>query len=179
MDNTQKEAFKIGVRANLQKTVSTTADGADAAKRIFGNTQKREQLREVFGEGKQFESFKKLMEEEIRAADTKFKVLGGSRTDFNVTDDGAFIVSAAENAADRGVTRATLDSIAGAARRRYTGLSAKSARDLAVTLTDRNKGVNALQKLIKNANKGQKDILTDAISELSVPLGITAATGAR
>ena len=179
MDNTQKEAFKIGVRANLQKTVSTTSDGADPAKRIFGNTQKREQLQEIFGEGKQFNNFKKLMEEEIRAADTKFKVLGGSRTDFNVTDDGEFIVAAATDAANKGVTRAAVDAIVGASRRRYIGLNAKSAEDLAIILTDRNRGINALEKLIADAPVGQKEILTDAVKELGVALGVTTATGVR
>ena len=178
LSNTEKEAFKIGVRANLQKTVSTTADGADPAKRIFGNSFKREQLEEVFGEGKQFNQFKIRMEEEIRAAETKFKVLGGSRTDINITDDGEFIVAAVD-AARKGIIRTALDAIAGAATRRYTGLTAKSAKDLASILVDRNAGIAALEKLIKDAPKAQKNILTDAIRELSVPLGITAAIGAR
>lgn len=168
MDNTQKEAFKIGVRENLQRTVSKTADQADPAKRVFGNEFKRNQLKTIFGEGNQFEEFSKAMREEIRAADTKFKVIRGSRSDINLTDDGQFI-QAASQAVKQGAIRTTLDktinAIADAAQRRWVGLDEKSAKDLATILTDREAGIEALQRLIDNAPKSQKMLLRDAINE--------------
>ena len=39
LDPSEKEAFRIGARENLQKIVSSTSEGADPAKRIFGNSQ--------------------------------------------------------------------------------------------------------------------------------------------
>lgn len=182
LDNSQKEAFKIGVRENLQRVVNKTADQADPAKRVFGNTFKREQLKAIFGEGKQFDSFAKRMNEEIRGAKTKFDVLGGSRTDINLADDGQFIEAAAQ-AARQGVALTALEktvgAITGAAKRRYIGITPENAKRLAVILTDKNAGIDALENLIKRAPKGQKAILEEAIKELSPGLGITAAIGAR
>jgi hypothetical protein len=169
MTNTEKEAFKIGVRENLQRIVSKTADEADPAKRVFGNKFKRDQIKAVFGEGKQINEFTRKMNEEIRAAKTKFRILGGSRTDINIADDGQFI-DAASQAARQGILRTsiekTIESIAGAAKRRWTGLNAKNATKLATILTDREAGIEALERLIKNAAKEQRLILQDAVKEL-------------
>lgn len=169
MDNTQKEAFKIGVRQNLQNTVSKTADQADPAKRVFGNEFKRDQLKAIFGEGDQFNSFTKLMREEIRAAKTKFKVLGGSRTDINQADNGQFI-TAAVDAVRGGFIKTTVDtaigSIAKSIQNKWIGLNSKNAKELARILTDRSAGIEALERLIKNAQKEQKIIVREAVEEL-------------
>lgn len=182
-DNTQKEAFKIGVRENLQRTVSKTADQADPAKRVFGNEFKRDQLKTIFGEGDQFNKFSKAMEEEIRAAKTKFRVLGGSRTDINIADDGQFIEATAD-AARRGLLSTTFDitigSIARAAKRRYTGLTSKNARELANILSNREAGIEAMEALItRTKDKTQQRLLQDASKDFGQLLGIAAATGIR
>ena len=170
MGNSEKEAFKIGVRENLQRVVSKTADEADPAKRVFGNQFKRNQIKAVFGEGKQINEFTRKMTEEIRAAKTKFRVLGGSRTDINIADDGEFI-DAASQAARQGILRTTIEkaveSVAGAAKRKWTGLNNQNATKLAKILTNREAGIEALEKLIKNASKEQKLILQDAAKDLS------------
>lgn len=170
MNNSEKEAFKIGVRENLQRVVSKTADEADPAKRVFGNQFKRNQIKAVFGEGKQINEFTRKMTEEIRAAKTKFRVLGGSRTDINISDDGEFI-DAASQAARQGIIRTTIEktveSVAGAAKRKWTGLNSQNATKLAKILTNREAGIEALEKLIKNASKEQKLILQDAAKDLS------------
>ena len=178
MDNSQKEAFKIGVRENLQRTVNKTADQADPAKRVFGNKFKRDQLQAVFGEGKQFNEFSKRMNEEIAAAKTKFNVLGGSRTDINLTDDTEFIEALADGAR-RGVIATTIDRSVGAAsdalKRRFTGLTTKSSRDLARILTNREAGIDALEDLIAKAPENQKNLLRDAANEFQVLLAVGAA----
>lgn len=170
LNNSEKEAFKIGVRENLQRVVSKTADEADPAKRVFGNQFKRNQIKAVFGEGKQINEFTKKMTEEIRAAKTKFRVIGGSRTDINIADDGDFI-DAASQAARQGILRTTIEktveSIAGAAKRKWTGLNNQNATKLAKILTNREAGIEALEKLIKNASKEQKLILQDAAKDIS------------
>lgn len=183
MDNTQKEAFRIGVRENLQRTVSKTADQADPAKRIFGNDFKRDQLKAIFGGEEHYNKFSKAMRDEIRAAKTKFKVLGGSRTDINIADDGQFI-NAASDMARRGVTATilekTIESITSTAKRKWIGLSGKNAKQLAKILTDKDAGINALEDLInKTSNKTQKALLRDASRDVGVILGVAAATGSR
>lgn len=172
LSNTDKEAFKIGVRENMMIRVMKAGDtaNADVAARIFGSGRegglKREQIKAIFGEGEQFDSFARKMAEETAAVETKFSVLGGSRTDFNITDDGGFLAQAAEQAAQKGVTRTLVDASADAIKRRWIGLNPKSAKDLAVILTDKNAGIEALERLIANAPKSQKSIVKDAVEEL-------------
>lgn len=182
LDSTQKEAFKIGVRENLQRIVNKTADQADPAKRIFGNKFKREQLKAIFGEGDQFEGFSKALREEMRAAKTKFKILGGSRTDINMADDGQFIVAASQ-AVRQGVVVTTItkitDFLATLVKKQWYGLNHKNAKELAKILTDKKAGAEALQRLVNQASKPQKALVQDATSTLGVALGLTAATGVR
>lgn len=151
LDNTQLEALKIGAREALQRTVLKTRTGADPAKRIFGNSVQQQQLKALFNNPKEYAQFEKRMNEEIRAADTKFEVLGGSRTDYNIADDGAFIDSAIK-AAEQGITKTAIDktvgAISNAISRRYIGLTNQNANELAHILTDRGAGIDAVKRLI-------------------------------
>lgn len=161
------EAYRIGVRESLQKTVSRTADEADPARRIFGNSEKREQLKAIFPE--QYDEFAKQMQDEMQTAKTKFKVLGGSRTDYNIASDAGFIDAAAD-AARRGVletiTDKTITALTDAVKRRYIGINDKNAKAISEILLDRNKGIEALQKLIDNQTEfSQRVAVTKAVKE--------------
>jgi len=165
----EKEAFRIGVRENLNKTVTSTAEGADPAKRIFGNTYKKEQLKAAFDGDNQFNEFSKRMLEEVNTAKTKFLVLGGSRTDINQGFmDKNLMESTMEELLDRGATRgAVLTMAKDWALKRYYGLTPNNAKRLAEILTDKNKGIEALENLIKTqTNQAQSRILTEAAKEI-------------
>jgi hypothetical protein len=172
LNNTEKEAYKIGVRESMMQRAMRAADSpnADIAARIFGSGRegglKREQLKAVFGEGRQYDAFAKKMAEETAAVDTKFAVLGGSRTDFNLTDDGTFLADVAESAATNGATRTMVDAAVGAIKRRWLGLNPKSAQELAKILTNRELGIKALERLIAETPKAQKAIVRDAVKEI-------------
>jgi hypothetical protein len=139
-------------------------------------------LQAIFGEGNQFNKFARSMKDEIRAADTKAKVLAGSRTDINVTDDLGFI-DAASDAARRGVVATTIDrtigAIAGAAKNRYIGLNDKNAKRLAQVLTNRELGIEALEKIIRDTPRQQQPIMRDAVSEIGLRLGLITAVAER
>lgn len=168
MTPAEKDAFRIGVRENLDKIVQKTPFGADPAKRIFGNSEIRNKIQVAMGDNVKFSKFKNILEEEIAAADTKFKVLGGSRSDFNLSTDDQFLdklASGAEMA--RGnkteLLRATITSL----KNRAAGLNKKNAREVAEILVNREKGIEALQAIIdKESNATQKRILNDFIKSL-------------
>lgn len=165
----QLDAYRIGVRENLQRVVNKTADGADPAKKIFGNTQKREQLKAVFGDGKAYNQFAKRLNEEIRAAETKYKVLGGSRTDFNLDADAEF-ASTLQMAAQRGVVGTLADKAIGyvsnAIARRYYGLNEANAKAIARALVDREEGLKALEKIIQKQAPKQRAEMQAAVANM-------------
>lgn len=161
----EKEAYRIGVRKSLQDIANKTPDGSDPAKRIFGNTQKREQLKAAFGDGENLKEFSKKMKEEIAAAQTKQKVLGGSRTDINLTDDAQFIHEALKFA-KQGVSGKLVSAIGNSIYNRYVGLTKRNANRLAYILTNKQEGVAALDRLMKaEKDKSQRKLIIKAISD--------------
>lgn len=171
------DAFKIGVRTDLQKTVSGVSDGGDPAKRIFGSPLKREQLEAVFeGDRKGFQEFAQRMHEEISAADTKFKVLGGSRTDFNLAEDGAPFVEALVKGGVKGASMEGINALATKIGDRYTGLTRENSIRLAKTLTDKELGLKALDRVIEanKKNPQQYHILLEARKEIPAMFGLQA-----
>lgn len=173
----EKEAFRIGVRENLQKVVASTVEGADPAKRIFGNTFKRNQLRAIFDSDSKFKSFEKKMRDEIAAAETKFRVLGGSRTDINLATDAQFIDQIASGASIAGGNKAELvRSVTNAVKNRAAGLSEKNAKQLATILTDRTRGIEALERIAAaEKNEIQKRVISDFIRTLRPEVLATSA----
>lgn len=162
----ERDGYRIGVRENLQKTVSSTADGADPAKRIFGNEFKREQLRAVFGNEKKFAEFEQKMANEIRAADTKAKVLGGSRTDYNMAGDDEFLnkmINGGIRLAKSKVNPLYLVEAAyNAVTNKFAGINEKNAGELAKILVNRPDAVNALESIVaKQNNPLQKRVLDE------------------
>ena len=188
----QREAFRIGVRSRLQKEIMETPDKADPAKRIFGNLAEREQLEAVLGKGKHFDDFAKRMREEIRAAETKFSVLGGSRTDINLAGEEQLGTNIGR--AMRGdIKGAAIDSlatrIADGLRSRYYGLNGKNAEEIARVLVDRKAGLEALDRIIAKQSGTQRGIVEQAVQGVrsmtiqnanpSTPSGSSAAPAAR
>lgn len=185
----EKDAFRIGVREKLQRTVSKTPDGADPAKRIMGNTQKRFQLQEVFENPKRFVEFQNKLEEEINAARTKFRVLGGSRTDYNIGADDSFegmVDKIAKQGVKHGLLSSAIEKVASIVKNRYLGINADNAKLVAKALVDREEGIKTLERLMKmpgtpeskaaeealNAVKSSSNRLRDAPDPRSRPLRI-------
>jgi len=165
----EKEAFRIGVRENLQKTVSSTTEGADPAKRIFGNSFKRNQIKAIFPNETKYKAFKTRMEEEIAAAETKFKVLGGSRTDINLAGEAQFIdtVSKVGGGLALGSRFAVINALVSSFKNRFAGINAKNSKAIANILVKKEKSIEALENILKKEkNATQKRILTQVITEL-------------
>lgn len=176
LSTSEKEAFRIGVRENLQKTVSSTTEGADPAKRIFGNSFKRKQLESIFPNQSKFKEFEKRMIEETRAAETKLKVLGGSRTDINLADEEEFLKNIAKTggAVVSGGKLPVISAAVSSIKNRFGGISEKNAKTLANILVNRENSVKALESiLIKEQNQIQKRLISDYIKTVRPELLVT------
>ena len=152
MEPHEIEAYRIGVRQRLQEVASKVADDGDPAKAIFGNDFKRSQLEAIFETKEHYEEFAKRMRDEITTAKTRFAILGGSRTDYNIASDGDFIDAAAD-VARRGVLEVAKDKlitgVENAVKARYRGINDRNAANIAEILVDREKGIKALQELLE------------------------------
>ncbi|GAF79964.1 unnamed protein product, partial [marine sediment metagenome] len=158
----EKEAFRIGVRENLQKTVSSTATGADPAKRIFGSSFKEGQLKAVFPNEIKFKQFKKRMLEEVQAAKTKFEVLGGSRTDINLAAETEFLntIAQAGGGLATGGKLPLINAAVSSIKNKFGGISEKNAKRLATILVNKKESINLLEKFAKKEkNQVQKDLI--------------------
>jgi len=163
----EKDAYRIGVKENLKDVNSSTGDGLSSAKRIFGNKQKRDQLKAVFGDEAKFNEFEKKMVAEFRATDTKTKVLGGSRTDFNMAGDEEFINKVITGGIGALKSKINplylLEATHNAITNKFSGINEKNAVNLAKILVNRQDAVKALENIIQKQNNPlQKRVLTDA-----------------
>ena len=167
MSVAEKDAFRIGLREGLDRIVRNTSIGNDPAKKIFNDLSIIDKIKASLGDGKKFIDFKKRMQEEIAAADTRFKVLGGSRSDFNLSGDDVLdkIVSGVEVVG--GSKTELLKTTVNALKNRAAGLNKKNAKQVAEILVNREKGIEALQNIInKEQSKTQKRILIDFVKSL-------------
>lgn len=145
----EKDAFKIGVREGLMKQVEGTPDMQSAARKIWSKPENRDRLKIVFNNPKEYSSFAKQMNDEIRIFDTKQRILGGSRTDINLADEQQIIdkVAGGVLSPKTSLVKNTIDAVASSIKKKYIGLDEKSARELATVLTNKEKSIDALRKI--------------------------------
>jgi GH24 family phage-related lysozyme (muramidase) len=161
----QREAFRIGVRLNLQKKASDV-NTANPAGRIFGPQWNQDQLKAVLGDGRQYKEFTKRMKEEMLAAETKVKVVGASNTDRNLAADTQLenVIGRVARGDAKGVAIDTIATrIADGLRSRYYGLNSKNAEEIARALVNREAGLEALNRIIAKQTGTQKGIVQQAV----------------
>lgn len=170
----EKDAFRIGVRENLRKAAEETGRTGSAAARVLKNENVENRLKVVMGN--KFNSFKKRMEEEIAAADTKFKVLGGSRTDINLAAEQEFLNKAGQAgaAALSGGKLPLISAAVSSIKNRFGGISDKNAKALANILVKRENSIDALRGILaKEQSQIQKRLISDYINTVRPELAIT------
>lgn len=162
----EKETFKIGVKDYLMDKVAKSSD-RNPAKAIFGSQLEREKLKAVFNNPKEFTNFAKRLNDEIRVFDVKQRIVGGSRTDFNLEEQGQLLDKVAKGALNiktlgvGNILLATTDAI----KRRYYGLNEKTANELAKIMIDPQKSVDILNQIVKNAKTAQEKTLIQKFTE--------------
>ena len=148
----EKETFRIGVKDYLMDKVAKSSD-RNPTKTIFGNQLERKKIQILFDNPKQFSNFAKRLNDEIRVFDTKQRVLGGSRTDFNLTESDQLLDKVAKgaiNAKTFGISDVLLMT-KNAIQKRYYGLNEQTAKELANIIIDPEKSVNLLNNVYKKA----------------------------
>jgi hypothetical protein len=183
----EKETFKIGVKDYLMDKVAKSSD-RNPAKAIFGNQLERKKIEAVFNNPKEFNDFAKRLNDEIRVFDVKQRIVGGSRTDFNLEEQSQLLDKIAKGAINLktfgmgDVLLVAKDAI----KKRYYGLNEQTAKGLAEIMIDPKKSVEILTKIAKTAKTAQEKTLIQKFTEdlskknftgaLANPLGRAMAT---
>lgn len=161
----EKEAYKIGVKDYLMDKASKSSD-KNPAKAIFGNQIERDKLKAVFNNPKEFLNFYKKLNDEIRVFDVKQRIVGGSRTDFNLEEGGQLLDKIAKNAVNVKTLGIGNVILAGSnAISKMYGLNEKVAKDLANIMVNPQKSVEVLNKIVKNAKTAEEKTLIQKFTE--------------
>lgn len=80
MSPNDKQFFLSGVTRALQDKINSAPDGANAVRRIFGNSLMRDKVAAAFDNPDAFDNFARQMESEAQYADTRNSVLANSST---------------------------------------------------------------------------------------------------
>jgi len=162
----EKEAYKIGVKDYLIDKVSKSSE-RNPSKAIFGNQLEYGKLKAVFENPKQFNDFAKRLTDEIRVFDVKQRIVGGSRTDFNLAESDQLLDKIAKGALNlktfglADVAMVAKDAI----KRKYYGLNEKTAKELAKIMVSPEKSVQTLNNIVKQAQTAQERGLIQKFTE--------------
>jgi hypothetical protein len=163
----EKETYKIGVKDYLLDKVMKTGDANSSARKIFSQPLEREKIKAVFNNPKQFEDFARRMDDEIKVFDTKQRIVGGSRTDFNIQEGAELldkVAKGAVNAKTFGISNIILAS-ADAIKKRYYGLNEQTAKELAIIIVNPQKSVEVLNRIYQKAQTPQEKMLIQKFAE--------------
>ena len=154
----ERDAYKVGVRESLEKRVLLSGASTDEAAKIFAKPEHRTQLKVILGDD--FADFSRQMRKETRMADSKFRVIGGSRTDYNTIEDGSFIESAANlvKGGKTAIAHEAINTLADSIKRKYLGINDANSKILAKALTSNKGSIKAIDDLIAKANSPTKKI---------------------
>ena len=169
----ERDAYKIGVRENLMKTLEQTTDGSSAARRLFAKPENRDRLKVIFNNQKEYNDFSTKMFDEIRIFDTKNRILGGSRTDINLADEAQIIDKFAQGASSPKL--AILSAVTNSIKKRYIGLNDKNSAELARILISKEKSIDALRNIAKKADKDQLPVVQKFIDD-TIPTILSRGT---
>jgi hypothetical protein len=162
----EKEAYKIGVKDYLMDKVSKSSE-RNPSRAIFGNQLEYGKLKAVFENPKQFKDFAKRLTDEIRVFDVKQRIVGGSRTDFNLAESDQLLDKIAKGALNlktfglADVAMVAKDAI----KRKYYGLNEKTAKELAEIMISPEKSVQTLNNIVKQAQTAQERGLIQKFTE--------------
>ena len=163
----EKETYKIGIKDYLMDKAMKTGDANSSARKIFSQPLEREKIKAVFNNPKEFNDFARRMNDEIRVFDTKQRIVGGSRTDFNIQEGAELldkVAKGAVNAKTFGISNIILAS-ADAIKKRYYGLNEQTAKELAIIIVDPQKSVEVLNRIYQKAQTPQEKMLIQKFAE--------------
>jgi hypothetical protein len=160
----EKEAFRLGVMADVNERLGNYK-GGDFTKQIFKSENQKLLLRNAFPDQASYNEFSQYVKALNRQAETKQRVLGGSRTDENkaVREESSLLGSLAQASAS-GDLVSLLRSGASALTSRAKGISSESSEALQKRLftVDPIEQTAILRELNKRAQRPKTGLLTGA-----------------
>jgi hypothetical protein len=160
----EKEAFRLGVMADVNQRLGDYKSG-DFTKQIFKSENQKLLLRNAFPDQASYNEFSQYVKGLNRQAETKQRVLGGSRTDENkaVREESSLLGSLAQASAS-GDLVSLLRSGVSALSSRAKGISSESSEALQKRLftVDPIEQTAILRELNKRAQRPQTGLLTGA-----------------
>ena len=164
MTSDEKEAFRLGVMADVNERLGNFK-GGDFTKQIFKSENQKLLLRNAFPDQASYNEFSQYVKGLNRQAETKQRVLGGSRTDENkaVREEASLLGSLAQASAS-GDLVSLLRSGASALTSRAKGISSESSEALQKRLfsVDPVEQTAILRELNKRAQRPKTGLLTGA-----------------
>jgi hypothetical protein len=160
----EKEAFRLGVMADVNERLGNFK-GGDFTKQIFKSENQKLLLRNAFPDQASYNEFSQYVKGLNRQAETKQRVLGGSRTDENkaVREESSLLGSLAQASAT-GDLASLLRAGANTVLSRAKGISSESSEALQKRLfsVDPVEQTAILRELNKRAQRPQTGLLTGA-----------------
>jgi len=160
----EKEAFRLGVMANINERLGDYKSG-DFTKQIFKSENQKLLLRNAFPDQASYNEFSQYVKGLNRQAETKQRVLGGSRTDENkaVREESNLLGSLAQ-ATVTGDPLSMLRAGGSALLSRAKGISSESSEALQKRLftVDPVEQTAILRELNKRAQRPKTGLLTGA-----------------
>jgi hypothetical protein len=160
----EKEAFRLGVMADVNQRLGNFK-GGDFTKQIFKSENQKLLLRNAFPDQASYTEFSQYVKSLNRQAETKQRVLGGSRTDENkAVREEANLLGSLAQASATGDLASLLRSGVNTVLSRAKGISSESSEALQKRLfsVDPVEQTAILRELNKRANKPKTGLLTGA-----------------
>ena len=160
----EKEAFRLGVMADVNERLGNFK-GGDFTKQIFKSENQKLLLRNAFPDQASYSEFSQYVKSLNRQAETKQRVLGGSRTDENkAVREEANLLGSLAQAGATGDLVSLLRAGGSAMMSRARGISSESSEALQKRLfsVDPVEQTAILQELNRRARKPQTGLLTGA-----------------
>ena len=176
----EKEAYKIGVKDYLMDKVSKSSE-RNPSRAIFGNQIEYGKLKTLFSNPKEFNDFAKRLTDEIRVFDVKQRIVGGSRTDFNLAESDQLLDKVAKetiNAKTFGISNVILTAT-DAIKKRYYGLNEKIAKELANIIVNPQKSVEALNRIYQKSQTPQEKMLIQKFADNLANKNFTAPIASK
>jgi predicted GIY-YIG superfamily endonuclease len=164
MTSDEKEAFRLGVMADVNQRLGEYKSG-DFTKQIFKSENQKLLLRNAFPDQASYTEFSQYVKGLNRQAETKQRVLAGSRTDENqAVREQANLLGSLAQAGATGDLVSLLRAGGSAMLSRAKGISSESSEALQKRLfsVDPVEQTAILQELNKRARKPKTGLLTGA-----------------
>ena len=177
----EKETHKIGVKEYYMDIIKGTSDRNSSARKIFSEPLEREKLEAVFNNPKQFNDFARRINDEIIVFDVKQRIVGGSKTDFNLAESDQLLDKVAKetiNAKTFGISNVILTAT-DAIKKRYYGLNEKIAKELANIIVNPQKSVEALNRIYQKSQTPQEKMLIQKFADNLANKNFTAPIASK